>query len=426
MRDKIIIKRLFFVFAAVASIIAIIYISRLISADHTKSSIAEAKQGPFEITVSAHGELLAENSTDILGPRLPNVTTRRGRWRRSIRAMPLRILDIVPEGTIVRKGDYIAELDRTDYENMLTDELQRLEDYKVMLEEKKLDTALTLSSLRFEIKDQAFNVEVATITLEQSAYEPPAIIHQAEVDLDREKRKLEQKKKIYQLRKSQTLKEMTDINLTLDSEKRMIENLQTYIEGFVVTSPSDGMVIYKRNRNGTKRKAGSSINPFDMVIATLPDLSSMLSKVYISEIDIRKIIPGQKVNITVDAFRNRAYTGNVLSIARIGEQLPNSDTKMFEVLIKVEGNDQSLRPSMTTGNKIVIKTIEKAIYVPLESVRTDSEGVTYVYTLDKIKQQIILGESNNDDIIVEKGLEPGKEIYITRPADAESFTFSNV
>ncbi|MCK7532908.1 MAG: HlyD family efflux transporter periplasmic adaptor subunit [Marinilabiliales bacterium] len=81
------------------------------------------------------------------------------------------------------------------------------------------------------------------------------------------------------------------------------------------------MVIYKREWNGAKRKVGSEISPWDPVVATLPDLSSMISKTYVNEIDVSKVKAGQRVRLTVDAFPEKSYTGAVISVANIGEQL---------------------------------------------------------------------------------------------------------
>ena len=184
------------------------------------------------------------------------------------------------------------------------------------------------------------------------------------------------------------------------------------------------MVIYKKNRNGTKRTTGSEINPFDRVIATLPDLTSMISKVYVNEIDISKIKPGLAVNITVDAFPDKSYTGNVVSIANIGEQLPNSDAKMFEVLIKLNESDPTLRPAMTTWNRIVVKSFFDAIFVPSECVHAGQDSVTFVYKKNKTKQIVVLGESNDKNVIVREGLKPGTLVYLATPKDPEDFKVS--
>jgi hypothetical protein len=172
---------------------------------------------------------------------------------------------------------------------------------------------------------------------------------------------------------------------------------------------------------GTKRKTGSTINPWDNVVATLPDMSSMISKTYVNEIDVSKVKSGQKVEIMVDAFPEKSYTGVVSSVANIGEQLPNADAKVFEVLIKVDGSDPILRPSMTTGNKIITKTIKDVIYIPLESVQAGTDSVPFVYLKNGNKQVVVLGESNENNVVIEQGLEPGIQIYLSTPEDPEGF-----
>jgi len=158
-----------------------------------------------------------------------------------------------------------------------------------------------------------------------------------------------------------------------------------------------------------------------MVIATLPDLSSMISKTYVSEIEVNKIKTGQQVTVNIDAFPNEKFTGKVFSIANIGEQLPNSDAKMFEVLVKIDGSDPLLRPSMTTTNKIIIKTFDDVIFIPTECVQTGSDSIPFVYKKNKTRQIVILGEANDKNIIIKEGLKPGTSIYTVPPEDPAKF-----
>ena len=141
--------------------------------------------------------------------------------------------------------------------------------------------------------------------------------------------------------------------------------MQEIIQKFIISAPSDGMVIYKREWGGAKRKVGSEISAWDPVVATLPDLTSMISKTYVNEIDVSKVKTGQRVRLTVDAFPEKSYTGTVISVANIGEQLPNTDAKVFEVIMKIDGSDPILRPSMTTGNQIITKTFNDVTFIPL-------------------------------------------------------------
>ena len=119
-------------------------------------------------------------------------------------------------------------------------------------------------------------------------------------------------------------------------------------------------------------------------------------------------------------------TGTVTTIANIGEQLPNSDSKMFEVQIKLNGSDPNLRPTMTTGNKIVIKTYNDVVYIPTECVQTGSDSIPFVYGKNKTKYIVLLGESNEKNVVVEKGLEAGSSIYLIPPQAPENFKLAGV
>jgi HlyD family secretion protein len=385
----------------------------------------EAKKGLFEIDVTTSGELITEKSIEIKGPELRQTgdNSRQGSQGRGgdMRASEIKIQDLVPEGTIVKAGDYIAQLDRTSYSNTLNDAYTSLKTEQSALELKLIDSAVALSGLRDAIKNQKYVVEEVEIELEQDKYEPPATIRKAEQALDKAKRSLEQNIKAYSLRAEQIAADLKYQNLRVENASNLVNNIQDFLSKFTITSPADGMVVYKKGRDGTQRKTGSSLNAFDMVIATLPDLTSILSKTYVNEIEVSKLNKGQKVNISIDAFPKKQFTGHVSTIANIGEVLPNSDSKMFEVQVKMDGNDPDLRPSMTTGNKIIIKTFGDAIYIPSECVQTGSDGIPYIYKKNKTKQIVVPGEENEKNVIIKKGLKEGTIIYLSLPGNSEKF-----
>jgi HlyD family secretion protein len=401
---------------AVLAIIVLIIIGKVSKKKDIANLYVETKRGQFEIVVSTTGELQAENSKDITGPDFSQ--------SRQIRAMEIKITDLIPEGTQVKTGDFIATLDRTSFDNTLKDELEKLTTQESNLEVKILDTAVTLSDLRDNIKNLRFSVEEAEITLQQSKYEPPTTIRQAEISLDKTKRSLDQSIKGYSLKVEQARSDMKTIKFNLSEQRQKVADLQAILSKFSIYAPSDGMVIYKRDRTNAKRKVGSSISPWDNVVATLPDLSSMISKTYVNEIDVSKVKTGQKVELLVDAFPEKSYTGVVTSVANIGEQLPNADAKVFEVVIKVDGSDPILRPSMTTGNKIITNTIKDVTYIPLESVQTGPDSIPFVYTKKGNKQIVVLGEENENNVVIEQGLEPGAVIYLSTPENPDKFKIS--
>jgi HlyD family secretion protein len=397
----------------VVAIIIIVIVSKAAAKKEISTLFAEVQKGQFEILVTTTGELQAEYSTDIKGPEMTQ--------SRNIRAADIKIQDLVPEGTEVKEGDFVASLDRTSFDNTLKDELEKLDTYNTNYQMKLLDSAVTLSNLRDGIKNQVFSVEEAKITVEQSKYEPPTTQRQAEINLDKAKRTLDQLQRSYELRQTQSFTDIKNQENDIRDQKQRVIDLQTVLSKFTITAPSAGMVIYKKDRTGAKRKIGSSISAWEPVVATLPDLRSMISKTYVNEIDVSKVKPSQKVSIVVDAFPEKQYTGSVTSVANIGEQLPNADAKVFEVQIKVDGSDPILKPSMTTGNKILTKTIEDVIYVPLECVHQGDDSIPVVYMRDKTKHVVVLGESNENNVIVEQGVKVGDLLYLSTPEGAEKF-----
>lgn len=401
-------------------IISFIIFNRLISKKDNTNLFAEVRQGSFEISVVATGELIAEKSVNIMAPEIIQRGGGHGGGG-DIRGAMLKIQDMVPEGQIVNEGDFIAQLDKTEYNNTLKDDLERLTTLENNLEMKILDSAVTFNSLRDDIRNQRYLVSESEITLRNSKYESPDIIRQAEITLDKAQRVLEQKERTYKLKQAQVLQDIKTTQWYISRVSTRVNGLKELLTKFTIKAPSNGMVIYKRDNHGNKRKIGSMISFFDRVVATLPDLTTMISRMYVSEIEISKVKSGQKVQITIDAFPSKSYTGTVTSIANIGEVLPNSDSKVFETLVRIDGTDPDLRPSMTTGNKIIIKALENCIYIPAECIQAGTDSIPFVYTKNRTKQIVIPGESNDKNIIIEKGLKVGAVVYLSEPENHDKF-----
>lgn len=368
--------------------------------------------GKFEVLVTITGELQAERSEQIMGPAELR--------SRNLRIGNIRIQDIIPEGTVVDSGDYVALLDRSESDNTLKDMEDELERAEAQYTRTQLDTTITLSNLRDELINLKYNLEERQLTLEQSKFEPPATIRQEEINLDRAQRALEQSTQNYQLRIKQAMEDMNEASINLSQQKRRHQEMLNVLDKFTIRAPKSGMVIYHREWNGQRRTVGSNISPWDLTVATLPDLSSMLTRTYVNEIDVSKVKSGHQVRIGVDAFPERQYSGRIIQVANVGEQMPNTDAKVFEVLIRINEYDPILRPAMTTSNVIVTQTFEDVLYVPLEAINL-VDSIPFVYKRDGTKQIVVLGSANDNHVIVEQGLAANDRVYLTTPANPDNY-----
>jgi len=369
------------------------------------------ERGDFVVSVYTSGELEAKNSENIQGPS----------GLRTVNLWNVQIAELIPEGTLVAEGDWVATLDRTEISNRLKDVETELEKLQTMHTQTMLDTTMELRNARNDLINLQFGFEEAQITLEQSRFEPPAAIRQAEINMDKAQRAYEQARTNYDLRLEQARAKMQEVTASLNQIKRRYDNLIAVIDEFVIYAPQDGMVIYRRNWDGSKITVGSQISTWDNVVATLPDFSVMMSRTYVNEVDISKVKANQKAEMVVDAFPEKKFTGYVTEVANIGEQRPNQDARVFEVKIQINESDTILRPAMTTKNTIVTHVEEDVLFVPIEAIH-GSNDLTWVYLQSGnrvVKKQVNVGIRNENQIIILNGLDEGDMVLLTIPENPD-------
>ena len=371
------------------------------------------KKSPFTVKVIATGELKAKRSEKITGPQ----------GMRAARIWQTTISDMVNEGTVVKKGDYIASLDKTELTNKIKEAQTEIEKIETQLAQAKIDTTIELRGLRDQLVNTEFAKKEKLLQVEQSKYEAPSVIQQAQIDLERTAREFTQLKTKYTLTQKKSAAKIAEINASLKQNQSKLDQLTTLASKFTVTAPKDGMVIYARSWDG-KIGPGSQIRAWDPTVAELPDLSDMVSKTYVNEVDISRVKKGQDAKIKVDAFPDVEYTGTVLKVANIGEQLRGYDAKVFEVTVQINESDSILRPAMTTAIEIVTDTFEDVIAIPLEALYSDSLSFVYKETASGIvKQEVVPGQTNEDAVMIDYGLEENDQILLTRPSNADDLKF---
>lgn len=407
-------RKSIFGIAAILLLLAIVwYFAR--PAKSTSAIVeVQAKKGKFVISVTTTGELEAKSSEKIFGPS-PTAL-------RDARIWQLKIDDIIPDGSIVDSGDYVAQLDRTELTNKLKDQQIEIEQYQNNFIKTQLDTTMDLRSARNDLVNLKYAMEEAQITVDQSIYEPPATQRQAQIELDRAQRAYDQAVRNYSLRYEKAVANMSEVATALKKKQTEFEKFMELSQEFLIRAPKAGMVIYQRDWDGKKRGVGATISSWENVVATLPNLREMITKTYVNEVDISKVKVGQRVEIGVDAFPEKQFTGQVIEVANIGEQLRNSNAKVFEVKIEVNEFDSIVRPAMTTKNMIITDEIDEVVYVPLEAIH-NLDSIQFVFTANR-RQQVIVGKSNENEIIIRAGLDKDDKVRLVAPDSPENFRLS--
>jgi hypothetical protein len=398
--------------AGLLILITLVILASTSPAETDRELVARVTRGDFKVLVTTTGELRARKFVQIQGPTNAQAAQQ----------YQMRIASLVPEGTLVKAGDLVGELDRSGIASKVQEVALAMQKAEALFAQAQLDSTLQLAQAREDLRNLEYALEEKQIVKDQSTYEPPSVKRQAEIDLDKAKRAFEQAKANYVTKTRQAQAKMREVGADVERQSNLLKIVQEVMNSYTIRAPSPGMVIYVKEWNGQKKTSGSQINPWDPTVATLPDLTQMESLTYVNEIDVRKIAVGNVVDIALDSDPNKRLTGKVVEIANVGEQRPNADAKVFEVKIEVAQVDTTLRPGMTTGNAILTSTVKNALYVPLEAVSIEGD-LNFVYRRAGRgieRQQVATGTMNEDQIIVLHGLKENDEVLLSPPPDGAS------
>lgn len=394
---------------------ALVVLSGAILIEHRAGSAATpsthvvqpTRRANFAVSITTTGELRARKYVEILGPH-----------SQESQVFQTKITWLIPEGTTVKAGDRVAELDRGPAETRRQAVLLEMQKADGEYTNAVLDSALALAQAREDVRTAEYAIEEKKLARDQAQYEAPTLKRQAQIDFDRAGRALDQARRSLETKTKQAIAKLGIAGANLERSKNNLRAVQDAVDEFTVHAPSDGMVIYLRTYNGRPKGVGSSYYIFDPVVATLPDLNEMQSLTYVNEVDVHRVAVGQPVEISLDAEPAKRLAGRVISVANVGEQHPGEDAKVFEVVVDLAKADTTLRPGMTTANAIQLRSEQNVLTVPLRAVVAEGER-RYVYKESRggvVRQQVRIGPAGATDVVVTRGLSDADHILLDPPA----------
>lgn len=208
-------------------------------------------------------------------------------------------------------------------------------------------------------------------------------------------------------------------------------------EGSNVVAPMDGVVLTKAVEIGESITSGVSSFNAGTVLFTVADVSKMIVKAGVNEVDIGKIRVGMPVKVTLDAYPKIAFQGRIDRIApavRIDDKV-----RVFDVEVRLDAQGRELRSGMTANIEVKGERKEKVLAVPVESVfqRDDGEIVFVKKKVDpKVleaaaknkkkddkeawktffeKRSVTTGLADNAHVEILKGVKAGEELALEDP-----------
>jgi len=199
---------------------------------------------------------------------------------------------------------------------------------------------------------------------------------------------------------------------------------------YTLTAPMAGIVMrYQKQGNYSEESRIVRLGDYvtgliDSVtptyLMTLGDLSSLLVKMKISEMDILKLKHGMSVTVNVDALPGKSFPSRVTLVSPQADK-DNNNLKTFKVEVTLGGRDERLKPGMTARVDGLLESRKGVLKVPLSAV-FEEEGAEYAFLKPADKDgkparvKLKLGLRNETDVEAQGGVKEGDELLTEKPA----------
>lgn len=150
-----------------------------------------------------------------------------------------------------------------------------------------------------------------------------------------------------------------------------LENAKIALEDTEVRAPINGTIIAKNVERGTVISSPVSDVGGGTVLLKMADLTLVQVKTFVDETDIGKLRVGLEANVTVDAYPNRPFKGELLKIEPQADTIQN--VTMFPVLVRIDNKDGLLKPGMSAKVRIGVGERRDVIAVPNAALRTERD-----------------------------------------------------
>ena len=246
-------------------------------------------------------------------------------------------------------------------------------------------------------------------------------------------------------------KNVEGASYSVQSAEATLREMRTSLSRTIIKSPTNGIVSSLSVEQG-ERVVGT-IQMAGTEMMRIANLSAMEVQVDVSENDILRVSLNDKVDIEVDAYLDRKFSGYVTEIANsasnIGGAASLNTDQVTNFVVKVRVDSESykdllgpnkrypFRPGMSASVDIRTETMDNVLAIPIQAVTVrekeddkdnknkkaaddELEEVVFVMEADTVRMvNVTTGIQDDEYILVTSGLEKG-EVIITGPYSAIS------
>jgi len=335
-----------------------------------------------------------------------------------------KISRMASEGAEVKKGAKVLHFDVGEFERELLERTAERDSAAREIERKRHEIELQRkdSELRVtEAEALARKAELKADLPEQ--YTAAVEMKLARIDLEAAQAELRMAKQRYQhvLRLGQAeLAYLRDRHARFASR---VARLESAIQKMTVVTPLDGVVVYRSNWRGEKKKVGDECSVGEPCL-TVTDTREMEALGEVDEVDSARVAAGQRVRVRLEALPELEWPGTVASVRpNVYRQSPRNPLKVMGVQIKLDKTDASrMRPGMQFRGRLETGRIKGALLLPVTAVFARPEGpVVFRKTATgSQKVPVVVGTRSRTQVVIQQGLAEGDRVLARDPEQVGS------
>ena len=199
-----------------------------------------------------------------------------------------------------------------------------------------------------------------------------------------------------------------------------VVNARTMLDYTTITAPREGVILQKLVEEGSMVTSGRSSVTQGTDIVLLGDLSEMFVEVSLDEADVGRVRVGHSAEITIDAFLNERFRGEITRIDPQAETTQNVTTVLVKV--RIEGADPRVKPGMTASCDFVVMEAKNVLSLPNRAVQRErgEAGVLVQRGAERTRIPVELGIVGDERTEIREGLNEGDEVLVPAPTGGSS------
>src|SRR5215813_8061135 len=330
------------------------------SPDAPGAAEIEVKRGSVRKVLLLDGELRAVRSRTIWGSSSDEA----------------KIVYMPPEGTVVKAGDLVVELDSTNILTKIKDTDERIvaaenEIVRVKSQHESAlrDLEVELSKLWLTYEQAKLKAKVPNEVISRREFQDAQLLlEKGKAEYENHLNKIEQKKK-------EQAAELQVKVIEKDKLKVQLDQAKSDLDGMKIKAPTDGMVLYNDHYNERRKlQIGDLVWP-GWPVVQLPDLTEMEVLAQVNEVDGPRLSVGDRAEVKLDSYPDKVITGKIIDISQTAIKANRmAKAKIFRVTISLEQTlMEIMKPGMSALVSVTIGETQPNLLVPRATVRFDGE-----------------------------------------------------